>query len=158
MLEHAVCLSQRGIDPGDVANAKCDGVAIEEPVRKAQHFGVLARPDQVIEAFVDRPFDPDIEHILIDVGYGDRRAQRSHAKGDVAGAAGHVEDLLTRLGFDPPHELVLPQPVHARRHGVVHDVVLLGYGRKHRTNPLGLLRRSDLFVPEGNCIAHGPAP
>jgi hypothetical protein len=37
---------------------------------------------------------------------------------------GHVEHRLARLRLHPADELVLPQPVQAARHRVVHHVVL----------------------------------
>ena len=46
------------------------------------------------------------------------------AEGDVAGAAGHVDQPHARPGRQPVEQRVLPQPVHAEAHRVVHQVVL----------------------------------
>ena len=53
-----------------------------------------------------------------------------HAEGDVAGAAGHVEDRLAGARLHLGDEAVLPQPVHAARHQVVHQVVVARDGRE----------------------------
>ena len=156
MLQHAVGFGQGLVDVGDVPDAESDGIGIEEAVRKSQDFGILARPDQAIQPAFQRAFDADVQHVLVDVGHGDRRAARGHAKGDVARSARHVEDLLARLRLYAADELVLPQPVHACRHRIVHHVVLLRDGREHGANLLGLLLGRDLVVTEGYLFAHGP--
>ena len=56
-----------------------------------------------------RPLDADVEHLLVDVGDRDLGAALGQAEGDVAGAAGHVEDRLARLRLHPADEVVLPQ-------------------------------------------------
>src|SRR3546814_19012404 len=65
----------------------------------------------------------DAEHVGVDVGDRDARAETLHAKGAVAGAARHVEDRLAFARLDAAHEAVFRQPVHPARHRVVHNVI-----------------------------------
>lgn len=121
------CLGQSAVDPGDIADAKGDRVAIEELVLKTQFLGILARPDQAVDPAFHRSFDAgSIQHILIDIGHGDRRPARGHAKGDVAGAAGDTPRIASPGLRHAPDEAILPQTVHPARHGIVHDVIPAG--------------------------------
>ena len=56
--------------------------------------------------------------------------QLGDAKGDVARAAGHVEDVPARLRIEPFDHGVLPQPMDAGRHQIVHQVVIAARPRK----------------------------
>jgi hypothetical protein len=85
---------------------------------------------------------------------GHLRAGRGDAEGDVAGASSHVEDRLALAGLQAAHELVLPMPVHAARHEVVHQVVARGHVREDAADPPCLLVGRDLFVTERNLV-HG---
>jgi hypothetical protein len=49
----------------------------------------------------------------IDVGHRHSAPGGVPAEGDVARAAGHVEDRLALARLHPADELILPQPVHA---------------------------------------------
>ena len=91
-----------------------------------------------------------------DVGNRNVRALVGHAEGDVAGAAGHVEDLLARLRFHAANELVLPQPVHPRRHRIVHDVVFARDAGEDLAHAAGLFLRGHILVAERYCLfCHG---
>jgi hypothetical protein len=83
------------------------------------------------------PFAADREHVRIDVA--DRGAKTgagllSRTKGDVAGAAGDVEQrerpIAPRRVERADHD-VLPDPMQARRHQVVHQVVAGRHAVKH---------------------------
>ena len=82
-----------------------------------------------------RPLDADVEHLRIDVGDRHRGAGAGEAEGDVAGAAGHVEDRLALARRHPADERVLPQPVQAARHQVVHQVVARGDAGEDAAHP-----------------------
>ena len=146
---------------GDIADAEGDRIGIEAAVRQAQRLGVLARPHQAPrilgDAAPDRPLDADIEHVLVDVSHRHFGACFGQAEGDIAGTARHVEDRLARLRLDPAHEAVLPQPVHAARHGVVHEIIFARDAGKHRADAGGLLLGGNIFVTEGYRLAHGRA-
>ena len=149
---------QRAIDMGDVADAERDRIGIKDAAGKAQFLGILARPDEAVDPALHRAFDADIEHVLVDVGHGHAGAVLGHAEGDVARAARHVEDRLARLRLHPLDETALPQPVHARAHGVVHHIVFGGNIGKDLAHAAGLFRGIDIFVAEGNGIIHGWVP
>src|SRR3546814_556889 len=83
---------------------------------KAQFLGILFGPDERIDAAFGRTLHADAEHVGVDVGDRDARAETLHAKGDVAGAARHVEDRLAFARLDAAHEAVFPQAVHPARH------------------------------------------
>ena len=83
------------------------------------------------------------------------RAAARHAEGDVAGAAGHVEDLLAGARLHPGDEAVLPQPVHAARHGVVHQVVAARDRAEDLADAARLLLGADQLVAEGHLVRHG---
>jgi len=93
--QHTKRLLQREIDSRHVADAKGDGVAVEVPVGKGQRFRIaFDKADAVVELLGDRAFAPDMEHVLIDVADGCLKSGARgfrRAKGDVAGAAGHIE-------------------------------------------------------------------
>ena len=84
---------------------------------------------------------PTASMSAIDVGDGDLGAAPGHAEGDVAGAAGHVEDALAGARLHPGDEAVLPQPVHAARHQVVHQVVAARDGREDPADARGSFLR-----------------
>jgi hypothetical protein len=71
----------------------------------------------------------------------------------VAGAAGAVDDPLARLGVEPRGGGVLPQPMGAEAHQVVHQVVAAGHTVEDAPDQAGLVRRVDVAVAEGS--AHG---
>ncbi len=79
----------------------------------------------------------DLEHIGIDVADGgaEARARRlGGAEGDVAGAAGDIEQRERRVALrriERRDHDVLPDPVQARRHQVVHQVVARRHAVKH---------------------------
>ena len=93
--QHAMGLLQRRLDARHVADAEGDGDGIEAAVRKRQRLGIaFDKRDGVVEPALACALAADLEHVGIDVD--DSRAQSGAAgldrpKGDVAGAAGQVE-------------------------------------------------------------------
>ena len=146
---------QRLVDPGHVADTEGDRIGVELARGIAQLFRILARPGQAGDAAFHRAFDPNVEHVLIDIGHGHFRAAFRHAEGDVARAPRHVEHRFAVLGLHPLDETVLPQPVHAPRHRIVHDVVFAGDIRKDRADAGGLFVRGDILVSEGDGVVVG---
>src|SRR5690606_24832186 len=67
-----------------------------------------------------------------------------------------VEDRCAGLRLYAPHERVLPQPVQAGGHRVVHHVVLRRDAGEDLANAARLLFRADGFVAEGHLFAHAP--
>ncbi len=125
-LEDAVGLAQGGGDVGKVADAKGDGVEVERGVSDGvagealgvgleEAEGRLVRGGQTLGALA-----ADLEHGRVDVGDGDVDVGvgvlgvrvLDHAEGNVAGAAGDVEDLLRaaerirRAGVQRGHKVV----------------------------------------------------
>ena len=91
----------------------------------------------------------DLEHVGIDVADGGPKAlacRLGGAKGDVAGAAGDVEQRKRRIAtrrIERVDHQVLPDPVQADRHQIVHQVVALRHAVKH-------IVHQRLLVPQGD--------
>ncbi len=91
---------------GHVAQPKGDRIKLETAVGKRQLLGIGGKPLQTKEnALVERPRTANLEHSLIDIAdYGAalggdaglRYQARQRPQGDIAGAAGNVEQSLTR--------------------------------------------------------------
>ena len=84
-----------------------------------------------------RTLAADAKHVGIDVADGGPKARACRlggAKGNVAGAAGNIEQrerpVASRRIERVDHQ-VFPDPVQARRHQIVHQVVALGHAVKH---------------------------
>ena len=91
----------------------------------------------------------DLEHIGIDVADGGAEARACRlggAEGDIAGAAGDVEQRKRRIALRRVERIdhdVLPDPVQARRHQIVHQVVAGRHAVKHVVH-------QRLLVPQGH--------
>ena len=72
----------------------------------------------------------------------------SQDRRQVAGAAGHVERALAGVQARERQRELLPQPVHAARHQVVHQVVVAGDGVEHAADAPLLLAPGHAFVAE----------
>jgi hypothetical protein len=130
-LQHPVRFGQRNVDMGDVPDAERNRVGIETVVGKRQVF-CRANGETALGAgrFADRcAACAFAHHVFRDVGDRDVGAAATCAcntKGDVAGAAGHVQHLecpvrLRRV--EQGDEVVLPKPVKTAGHQVVHLVI-----------------------------------
>jgi hypothetical protein len=115
-------------------------------------LGILLGPGQAFDPASSGPLDTDFQHGGIDVGNGDLGTGTRHSKRDVAGAAGHVEHRLAAPGLHAADELILPQPVHAARHEVVHQVVAGCNPAEHGAHAPCLLLGCDLFVAETDLV------
>ena len=91
----------------------------------------------------------DVEHIGVDVADGGAEAcacRLGRAEGDVAGAAGDVEQRKRRIALRRVERIdhdVLPDPVQARRHQIVHQVVTGRHAVKYVVH-------QRLLVPQGH--------
>jgi hypothetical protein len=77
------------------------------------------------------------------------------AKGDVAGAARHIEEFLARTRIRHIDQGILPEPVDAARHQVVHQVVARGHAFEHPAHHAGLFGRRDVLEAEGRLCRRG---
>src|SRR5436190_5393133 len=84
------------------------------------------------------------------------RALGGHAEGDVAGAASHVEDALAGSWLHLGDEAVLPEPVHAARHEVVHQVIIARDRGEDPADAARLFLGADQLVTEIDLV-HGAA-
>jgi len=85
---------------GTLRDAESDSDGVEAAVGKRHRLGIaLDKRDGAIEPALGRALAPDAEHVGVDID--DRRAcaraaSRRHPKGDVAGAAGEIEQMEMR--------------------------------------------------------------
>src|SRR4051794_4279405 len=86
------------------------------------------------------------------------RPPAGHSEGHVACAARHVENLLARAGLYASDETILPQPVHAAGHEIVHHVVSARDGAEDLPNAPRLLFGADDLVAEIHLLGHRAAP
>src|SRR5215469_4538868 len=129
--EYAACLGERCIDLGNVSQPESDRIKIDGAVRGRKPFSVGAHPfDSGQYPLVERAGAAQFEHPLAGVadqhptGRLLRRSkplQRAHR--DVPRAAGNVEQNLARPRLQPRYHRVLPQPMDAAAHQVVHQVI-----------------------------------
>ena len=76
----------------------------------------------------------------------------------IAGPAGDIQGVLTRAQTGQRQREVLPQPMRAKRHQIVHDIVFARDRRKNGAHALRLVGRRDLFeakIHGGIGISHG---
>ncbi len=137
---------------GDIAQAKGDGESVERVVLERQGFTVATHQFQravtSIPAQIEGPFAAGFQHTLIDIaeGYACVRAPLENAPGDIASAAGNVDNFHARLRAEAVDELGLPQPVHARAHEIVHQVVAVGDGIENGAHARGFLPHRHVFI------------
>ena len=136
--QHPPRFRQRLFDMGHIADAEGDGIGVEMAVGERQAFGIAAHPFDGRFVFFFGAAHALAQHLGIDVAnrhgcFAATRARQVHdAKGDVAGAARHVQHLPAGLGVQPFHHRILPDAVDAGAHQVVHQVV----ARRHRREDL----------------------
>ena len=159
-LEHAVGLGERAVDARHVADAEGDGDAVEALVGVGQFLGIaLLEGDGVVEAALDGALGADRQHLGIDVADGDagvRPAGLRDAEGDVAGAAGEVEQRERPVPLRRIHgsqQGVLPGAVQAAGHQVVHEVVAAGDGMEDVVDPPLLVREGNGRIAEMGLVA-----
>ena len=151
-LEHAMHLAKGKLFVSDIAQAEGDGDGIEAAIRKRQRFGVQLRIVQVAhKSTIQQTVAAAVQHRGIDVAEHDaaRRADaRQQQGGDVAGAAGQVQHMVTHAHAAGRREPAFPQPVHAERHQVVHQVVLARHRSEHPADKFFLVGERHVAVAE----------
>src|SRR5829696_9552636 len=159
-LEDAMRFLQRCRNVGDVPDAEDNRVSVEGGVAEAQHLGVFDLPTKAGDLPRLGALPPDLQHVRVDVGYGDLRAATREPKRDVARAARHVEDMLSGARLHSGDEAVLPEPVHPARHKVVHHVVAARDGAEDLADAARLLLGADQLLAEihllRRSLRHGP--
>ena len=145
---------ERGRNVGHVPDSKGDRISIEAAVGEAQAFGIFLLPAQPIDAAFLRALHPDGQHVRIDVRDRHLRAAFRHSEGNVAGAPGHVQDLLAGTRLHAGNETVLPAAMKAGGHQIVHQIVAAGDRAEDPAYSAGLLVGAYQFVAEIDRIAH----
>ena len=158
----AIGLGQRPVDVRDVADAEGDGIGVERLVGERQGLGVAdGEGDAPAQPRVGQALAAHLHHRRIDVaqhGAAAGPAGLEDAARDIAGAAGDVDQVeaARRPGRrEPGDEVVLPQPVQAARHQVVHQVVAPGDGGEHVVDEALARAVGDLAEAEAGGVAAG---
>ncbi len=131
-LQHAISFGQRLVDMWNIANAERNRVSIEARIFKWQLFGTGFNKFEIVgKALLDRPFTTDAKHRAIDIKNGDMgltTGSLHNAESNIAGAACNVErgPAGALRWCQPCDHRIFPNAVHARRHEIVHHVVLAG--------------------------------
>jgi len=109
-------------------------------------------PDEVLDPPPLRALDSHRQHFGVDVRDRDVGAGGREAEGDVAGAARHIEDRFALAGADAADEGLLPQPVLAARHHVVHEVVARGDAGEDAAHPPRLFFGRHVLMAERDLV------
>src|SRR6516164_6398149 len=131
-LQRTTRLGKRRIDPGNVPQAKGDGVQISALVgyRKALCIGADPfdpRQDPLVESTGASDFEHSLARVAdddtLDRGYLLGSEARESAQSDVASAPCDIEKNLTGTRLQPSDHLRLPTTVKPTANQVVHQVV-----------------------------------
>ena len=142
--------AERHVDARHVADAERDGHRIETAVGERQRFGIaFGKGDRLAEVTRFGALAADREHVGIDVAHRRPRllaAGRDGAHRHVAGAAGDVEQReRPRFGrIERGDQRVLPGPMQAERHQIVHQVVARRDAVEHVVDQRLLVRKRHL--------------
>ena len=95
------------------------------------------------------------DHVGVDVADRDLAAAAlQKAKGDIAGAAGDIQQMLIRPRGQPIEGGVLPQPVDPAAHQVVHQVIAAGDRGEHLAHQAGLVGAGDIAETKMGAVGH----
>src|SRR5271154_769040 len=131
-LQHTPRLGERLFDMRHVADTESDRVGVHGLIGDRQFLGIATDPGDGALAHLLRTAHALIQHGSVDIADRDLRFAAARprklgdAEGDVARAAGNIEDRLPRLRIEPFDHGVFPQPMDAARHQIVHRVVARG--------------------------------
>ncbi len=108
-----------------------------------QLLGIRLQAAHVVhQALIDQTVAPACQHGGVDVGQQHQAVGphlAGHSRGQVAGAAGHVQRALPGPQLGQLQRETFPEPMHARGHQVVHQVVASGDGIEDAAHAPGLL-------------------
>ncbi len=128
---------------GDVAQAEADGDAIEGRVGKRQALRIrLHEGDIADDAGINEPVASVRQHGGVDVAQHDEaaRAHLTREPGrEISASSGDIERALPGTQVRQCEREALPQPMGARRHEVVHQIVVVGDRVEHATHAARLL-------------------
>ncbi len=128
---------------GDIAQAEGHGHAIETTIRKRQCFGIqLAIVDAAHEAAIGQPIPANPQHGVVDVADHHLPAFANpivQEAGNVAGTTGQIEHLIAAAHPAGGDKMSFPQAMDAKRHEVVHHVVVARHRAEHFTDQPGLV-------------------
>jgi formamidopyrimidine-DNA glycosylase len=152
--EDPIHLGQGFAEIGDVAQTKSNRAGVDRPARDRKIFRRAADETQIPhDSAVKCPGSPDLHHRLVDVaddGFGSPLSRsrltlhpRQKTQGNVAGSAGDIEKPHARLRRQPIEKRLLPQPMNAERHQVVHQIIAIGDAIEDGADKRGFIAGAD---------------
>ena len=134
-----------------IAQTKRYRAAAAGPVRQRKRLGRRTNKGNSLKmAGINCPSPPDPEHGWVGIadGYirlGVRLAfvqPVDETKRDIAGAARDIDQAHVRRGFEPIDQRLLPQPVQAAAHQIIHEIVSIGNRIEHTADQTGMFVRA----------------
>ena len=112
------------------------------------------------ESALRRALFPHAQHVAIDVDnrhFSQRPAGFRHAKGDIASAPRDVDmrERPVQRRPDLGDERVLPRPVQAERHQVVHQIISTGDAPEHVVHQALFFVQANGALAEVRLVARG---
>ena len=102
-------------------------------------------------AVVEKTFAPNVQHGPVNITY-DHFTIRSHQARQtfrhVTGATGKIEYFLTPACAALFDSKTLPQAMNAKRHDIIHQIIVAGYRVKHALNAALLVIPGNLLEAE----------
>jgi len=159
--QHAPGLAQGGGDVGHVADAEGDHIGVGAGVGQRQRLSVADAPGDFrrpaalaaggdhLGVVVDDEDPRVVPHSIRGVSQLRLAGQLGEPHRHVAGAAGAVDDGLAWARIEARRGHVLPEPVHARAHQVVHQVVAAGHAVEHAAHQARLVGGIDILKTKG---------
>ena len=139
---------QRHFFASNVTQPEGNADDIETCVGEGQGFGIhLHVPDACASAIV-QPSPAFHDHVDVQIGEQDHTCRADalrEARGQVARAAGDVEHMVARARTRKFDRQMFHRPMHARRHQVVHQVVVACNRGEHSVDAAGFFGRRDLL-------------
>src|SRR5690606_5369226 len=128
-------------------DAESDGVGIHRFVSERQLLRIPIDPVEAMQPpLVNGAVLADAQHRVIDVEDGDMSLTADaveKAEGDIAGAAGNIEKMLSLLRHQPVDHRRFPQPMDAGAHQIIHQIVAAGNAVENAANQPRLLLPPD---------------
>ena len=144
---------------GHVAQTEADGDEIEVVIGKGQRFGIgLHIADIPDQPLVTQLVAAHLEHGVVDIGQ-DHLAlladDTGEAGGQVASATSQIQYLLSRPDAGALYGKALPEPVNAKGHQIIHQIIFGGHRVEYIGHQLLFFLGVDRLVAKvGGFIAH----
>ncbi len=150
--QHAAHLCQRLLLVGHIAQTKRNGDEIKTLIRERQGLGVDLRVLQATyKTAIRQAITTNAQHFTIDVAQYHRTAVANailQQGGDVTRATRQIKHTITAFHTTGADEIALPEPMDAKAHEVIHQVVIARDRAENLTDQLLLLGDRNITKAE----------